>query len=308
MLVSGPGDGGYAARMRDGARRATQAASDALNAALGTEWAARADRWLRDAVDAKATAASRAMDSEFVASGVGGSWHRLFDGGHDLLGAWRAVRSVAPDEAWLATFGTWAGELWKDLATPRGLPLFTWDKAQFDALCGALHAGLGVGPDWVRDMACFTATEAGGAIAAVAALLVGLRARDPGRYFEMCGSLGVAALVAANPILLAVWLVVLLGTLWSNRRALGWRSATAVARGVATAGIVMGLTGAGGWPGLVLAVPIAYGANRGLRRAEAWLTRGRARRAARALRAEVTSLRLPSPDVLLGLPRPAPAR
>jgi hypothetical protein len=145
--------------MWDKARAAGHVGSDYANSVLSSAWAQSMDRWLRETVAAKATAASRGMDAEYIRTNMGSGWHRLFDGGHDLVGAWRAIRSATPEDGFLSQLGIYATELWKDLATPNGLPVFTWDKQTFDTVADALQEALGISPDWLRDMASLTATE-----------------------------------------------------------------------------------------------------------------------------------------------------
>lgn len=286
--------------------RVAQTGSDYLNTVLGTEWARTADRWLRDVVDAKATAASRAMDAEYLRTHIGGGWHRLFDGGHDLLGAFIATRSATPDDKLLQQLSTYATELWKDLATPNGLPVFTWKKESFDAFSGALQQNLNVSSGWVYDMATFTATELGGAVAAIAAILINLRASDPDRYAEMCGSLGVAAAIAANPLLVAVWLALALKMAHDRKRLVRWRSSFAVLRGVAVTGTVILSVVALGPLGLILAIPLAYLVRKLLLRLTFGWGRQMGRGALVALRNE-TAARLGAPTAPLAISAPRAA-
>ncbi len=189
-----------AAEVAPGRRSVGTGGTHPIRFVLGTDWSTKADQWLREVMSAKATAASKAMDAEYLRTHIGGGWHRLFDGGHDLWGAFKATKQAAMEVGFLHHLGVYAHDLWKDLATPNGLPVFTWENAVFDALTNTLHDNLHVSSAWVQDMACFTATELGGAVAAIAAMLFNLKATDPHRYFEMCGSLGVSAVVAANPV------------------------------------------------------------------------------------------------------------
>lgn len=292
--------------MRRNAGRLAQAGSDYANAVLGTEWARTADRWLRDLVDAKATAVSRAMDAEYLRTHIGGGWHRLFDGGHDLWGAFKATRSAIPDDTLLKQLGTYATELWKDLATPNGLPVFTWDKDTFDAVSAALQQHLHVSRGWVCDMATFTATELGGAVAAIAAILMNQRSSDPDRYLEMCGSLGVTAIVAANPILLAVWLALVLKTAHDGTRFVRWRSSFAVLRGAAVAGTLLLMIVALGPFGLILALPLAVLVRHLLQRLMVRWSRQIGREALFVLRSEAAA-RLSAPVAFPRLTGPAPS-
>ena len=69
------------------------------------------------------------MDAEYLRTHIGGGWHRLYDGGHSLVGSWRAVSEALPDLGALDQLGVWANEYWKDLITTRGMPIVILDHA-----------------------------------------------------------------------------------------------------------------------------------------------------------------------------------
>jgi hypothetical protein len=283
----------------------TQTGSDYINSVLGTNWATTIDRWLREVVDAKATVVSRAMDAEYLRTHIGGGFHRLFDGGHDLWGAFKATRSVTPDDALLTQLGKYVTELGKDLATPNGLPVITWNKEIFDATSKTLQQYLGVSPSWVYDMATFTATELGGAAAAILALAVNLRSSDPDRYAEMCGSLGIASLVSANPLLLAIWVTSILNLVHQRKFRIRWRDSFAILQGVAvSATILISIVGLGVL-GLVIAIPLAMLVRRGLKRLALGWRRQIARGALGIIRTEMTAQLVGPPNrLLLSGPQP----
>ncbi|HSV28267.1 MAG TPA: hypothetical protein VLL76_01875, partial [Candidatus Omnitrophota bacterium] len=133
-----------------------------FNAALGSAtFSIELDRWMRQAFSAKATIYDKFMDAEYIRTHVGGGYHRLFDGGHDCLGAWDQCREAAgaAGDSFTAEVLGYAGGLWKDLVTPMGLPVMTFDKADFDQVAGALQDTLGITRAWVADAASFTSTE-----------------------------------------------------------------------------------------------------------------------------------------------------
>ena len=51
-------------------------------------------RWLKQYTETPATIYDDAMDAEYLKTHIGGSDHRLFDGGHDPVGAWEAVQNA----------------------------------------------------------------------------------------------------------------------------------------------------------------------------------------------------------------------
>jgi hypothetical protein len=132
-----------AARMKDSAIKAGEqvvlggraawaktasTAADAYTSAVTWTDNSEFSHWLtRHFSDQHATIASKAMDAEYLRNHVGGSWHRLYDGGHTIAGSWKAVSDALPDVSALDRIGTWANEYWKDLITARGMPIVLLD-------------------------------------------------------------------------------------------------------------------------------------------------------------------------------------
>lgn len=116
--------------MAGGLGAAASVASDAYAATLDWKNNAEFSVWLTDHLSRQcATVASKAMDAEYLRTHIGGGWHRVFDGGHSLLGSWGAVKSSLPDLGALDRLGVWANEYWKDLITTRGMPIILLDHA-----------------------------------------------------------------------------------------------------------------------------------------------------------------------------------
>jgi len=145
-----------------------------------------------------------AMDAVYNSiSRAGGAWHRLYDGGHSFIGAWGAIKDHRPDDEFVKAFGGYLTGLWNDVITPNGLPIITFSKARLDAVADVL-ANAGIARDQVYDFVSFTATEAAGGVAGVVVLAFNLRKRDPERFYELAGALGVTGAAAANPVLVGV--------------------------------------------------------------------------------------------------------
>jgi len=204
------------------------------NAALATPLAQNLDALMKAKFEGAASVYSKAMDAEYLRTHIGGGWHRLYDGGHDPFGAWRAIRGALPNDSTAEEILAFFREYWHDLVTTRGMPVATFDKAWLDSVCARLADNLGVTSAWVKDMLTFTSTEVGGGIAALAALLINLKSRDPERYLQLCGSLGVSALAAANPITATVMISALLLAASHlpnpDQQATGWRKAIAISK------------------------------------------------------------------------------
>jgi hypothetical protein len=117
-------------RVKGYVNRTTARAGEAYNSTLDWKDNGELSGWLTDHLSHQvSTVGSRAMDYEYLRTHIGGSWHRLYDGGHSLAGSWKAVSEALPDLSALEQLGTWANEYWKDLITTRGMPIVILDHA-----------------------------------------------------------------------------------------------------------------------------------------------------------------------------------
>jgi hypothetical protein len=171
---------------------AASVAGEAYTAALDWKNNSEFSIWLADHLSNQcATLASKAMDAEYLRTHIGGGWHRLYDGGHSLLGSWKAVSSSLPDLDALDRLGVWANEYWKDLITTRGMPIIVLDHGDHVGeyfkhldcvnvaqLVGGDLCGVSIYCNWndpAKLVASATATECSGIVYAnVVAPLVGL--------------------------------------------------------------------------------------------------------------------------------------
>ena len=202
----------------------TSTAASVGNALLATDVAVRLDQWTRTVfASGPATRYDKALDQVYNALGEHGADHRLFDGSHDLVGAWKTIAKAFPDEGWLQRAEGYVSALWKDMATPKGIPVVTWDKQAFDAIVGFLNETLGISRTWVKDMATFTATEFIGAVLGALALLLSWNKAEIRRFSEIVGSLGLSALVGANPLMVMVTIVGLAKCFHEARHGAGFK-------------------------------------------------------------------------------------
>jgi DNA-binding transcriptional LysR family regulator len=105
-------------------------AGEAYSAALNWKNNSEFSNWLTDHFSNQvASIGSKAMDAEYLRTHIGRSWHRLYDGGHSLIGSWKAVSESLPDLSALDQLGIWANEYWKDLIITRGMPILILDHA-----------------------------------------------------------------------------------------------------------------------------------------------------------------------------------
>jgi hypothetical protein len=116
--------------VKGGLRTTASVAGEAYTVALSWKNNSEFSDWLTNHLSNQhATIASKEMDAEYLRTYIGGNWHRLYDGGHSLVGSWKAVSESFPDLGALDQLGIWANEYWKDLITTRGMPIVALDHA-----------------------------------------------------------------------------------------------------------------------------------------------------------------------------------
>lgn len=149
-----------------------------------------------------ATIYDRIVDSLYNASHIGGGFHRLVDGAHDLLHMAEKVRAASPADTVLQEIAGYVTAVWKDLATARGLPLISLSKSTFDRLV-SLAQGLGLSREYVYDVLTTNLAEVLAAVLTLLGLTSATAHDDPAKATEKIGKLAGIHMVAANPIGLA---------------------------------------------------------------------------------------------------------
>lgn len=165
------------------------------------------NKLVQEAVKGKATVFDKAMDAVFIDTGIGGSYHRLFDGGHTIYGAFRAAHGASPDDSLIQeTLGAIQGLL-RDVSTPRGLPLATWDKETFDAVAASLDSNFGIPKRWLYDLNTYDVGELVGGTVGMVSLIFGWNKAETESFGSLAAGMSMSAAVSANPLLLAVSVV-----------------------------------------------------------------------------------------------------
>lgn len=248
------------------------------NAALGTDAAIQVDRWMRDTfASGRASLYDQKMDAFYNSNNhVFGGDHRLFDGGHDLVGAWRAASEAASElgDGFTAQVGGYLTGLWKDVVTPKGLPVVTWDKATFNEVARVLSEEFGISNAWLKDMASYTATETVGAGVAVVSAAMNWREEDVETLSRLAGTFGVSTIAAANPFLAPVAIACIARSMQAAVAAgdpSKLKDATfELVKGGTGTGILLGASAAIGgpaWVGLVAGIAAGLLAQKGLHHA-----------------------------------------
>jgi hypothetical protein len=219
------------------------------------------------AVKGPATIYDKAMDANYLdpllRADLGGSYHRLFDGGHTISGAIKAARTADPDDTILQeTLGTMRALL-KDASTPRGIPLATWSKDTYDAVAGRLDS-LGIPKQWLYELNTYTVADVASATVGVVSVAYQWNRADTEDFARLTAGIAVSAACSTNPLLLIV-AVVSAGRAFDNARRGDDYSelADGVFKGgttaAATAAAIGVTTAAGGPAGVALLVGVTAG-------------------------------------------------
>ena len=178
----------------------------AAQALLASDLSSDLNNLVAAAVKGSATIYDKAMDANYLdpllRPGLGGSYHRLFDGGHTIAGAVRAARDASPDDTIIEEALGTVQALLRDAATPRGLPLATWDKSTFDAVAGSLESTFAIPKRWFYDLNTYDAADLLGASVGVVAVVLGWNRADTETFASLTAGMGLSAAVGANPLLL----------------------------------------------------------------------------------------------------------
>ena len=164
---------------------------------------------VQNMVGGSATIYDKAMDARYIATHIGGGQHRLFDGGHTIIGAFRAGHAASPDDSIIQeAMGTLQGLL-RDVSTPNGLPLANWDYETYHRVAEGLESNFHIPKSWFYDLNTYDAADLlGGAIGAVSLILNWNRA-DTETFAQLAGGMGLSSIMSANPLLLIVTVVAL---------------------------------------------------------------------------------------------------
>ncbi len=162
---------------------------------------------VQNLVSGSATIYDRAMDAQYIATGIGGAHHRLFDGGHTIIGAIRAGHSASPDDNIIQeALGTMQGLL-RDVSTPNGLPLANWDYDTYQRVADSLESNFHIPRSWFYDLNTYDVADLLGSSIGVVAVIFHWNRGDTEEFAKLVGGMGLSAVFSANPLLLVVTVV-----------------------------------------------------------------------------------------------------
>ena len=239
----------------------------ASQALLASGAAGYVNRLAAAAVKGPATIYDKAMDANFMdpllRPNLGGSYHRLFDGGHTIGGAFKAARAADSDDSLLQeTLGALRALL-KDASTPRGLPLGTWSKDTFDSVGGRLSS-FGIPKQRLYDVNTCTIADVASATVGMVSVAYNWNRADTESFARIAAGIAVSTACRANPLLLVVALVSAARSFDKARRGADYSElADGALKGgataAATAAAVGVTTAAGGPAGVALLVGATVG-------------------------------------------------
>jgi uncharacterized protein YifE (UPF0438 family) len=253
--------GGIRERLRSGAgwakEKITSSAALATAIVNDPELARSMEQWSAETFNTLSNAYTKAMDGSFVeglragADYVAPTVHRLF-GGHTPGEAWEAVRGALPNDGFAQELVGYLSAMGSDFASVTGLPLTTLESQESLTKFVEYFQSLGLSESWVVDVLHQNAIEfIGAAVPAVGAALC-FNSADQEQFGRIVGSLGIVALVSANP-LGALAAVVMLGL--ALRKTIGTEDAvglaSAVGTGAVTGGTVVAISSVIGGPVVV---------------------------------------------------------
>ena len=197
-------------------------AATAAQALLSSDLSESLNRLAASALAGPATIYDKALDANYLnpllRPDLGGNYHRLFDGGHTIAGAAKAVHAATPDDTIIEEALGTVGGLLKDAVTPRGLPIRTWDKASFDTTAAALGDRFGIPKSWLYDINTYDVADVCAAAVGTVAVIFGWNRADTETFAQITASAGVSAVAAANPLLMMVTVAALARAFHKARR------------------------------------------------------------------------------------------
>ena len=159
--------------------------------------------WLSSLAPKTTSIYDRAMDAQYLRDHVGGGMHRLFDGGHDPLGAWEKVAAADATDSIPAELARYVIAMSKDATTSAGLPFATWDPASYQAASSWVADTVpGASKSWFADLVSYDAGEMLGCGVAVVCTLLGMKKEDEKAVSSALGSSLSIGVITGNPLML----------------------------------------------------------------------------------------------------------
>ncbi|WP_423919577.1 hypothetical protein [Candidatus Poriferisodalis sp.] len=181
----------------------------AAQALVASDLSASVNDVVASAVTGTPTIYDKAMDAVYLDTFIGGGNHRLFDGGHTISGAFKAASQASADDTLTQeTLGAIQGLL-RDVSTPKGLPLATWDKPTYDAVAESLKSTFGIPKSWLSELVTYDAADVLGATVGAVSVIFGWNRADTETFAQIAVSMSLSAALSTNPLLMPIAVVAL---------------------------------------------------------------------------------------------------
>jgi hypothetical protein len=159
-------------------------------------------RWLKQYTETPATIYDDAMDAVYNATKEHGSIHRLFDGGHDPVGAWEAVKNASDTDTFTQEVIGYVSAMFKDMSTVEGMPFFKYDREWYDQTSEWLTTNIpGGSTEWLKDLMTYDTFEVFSSSLSVIAVMFHLKNDDIKALSRVLGAMSILSIISLNPIM-----------------------------------------------------------------------------------------------------------
>ena len=206
-------------------------------------------KWLEKITNSKTSVYDKALDSNYLKTHIAGGNHRLFDGGHDLLGAWESATKALDNDSFSQEVIGYVSAIWKDITTVKGIPFITWSKEIYDNFSDWLVNNIPyTNKEWCYDLCSYDVFEIFGATLSTVTALFLLDREDNEKLSEILGSMGIISIISANPL---TGISVILLTAYSYKTKKLALKPTKVIEGITISAISMTIFAVLGFPILI---------------------------------------------------------
>lgn len=159
-------------------------------------------RWLKQYTETPATIYDDAMDAVYNETGEHGSIHRLFDGGHDPMGAWEAVANASDTDTLTQEVIGYVSAMFKDMSTVEGMPFFKYDVEWYDQTAEWLTTNIpGASNEWLKDLMTYDTFEIFSSSLSIIAVVFHLKNDDIKSLSRILGTMSILSVISFNPIM-----------------------------------------------------------------------------------------------------------
>ena len=159
-------------------------------------------KWLKQFTETAETVYDKAMDANYLKDKIGSYNHRMFDGGHDPVGAWEAVKNASDTDTFSQEVIGYAQSMFKDMSTIQGMPFLKIDKNWYDQSSEWLTSTIPESSkDWLRDLLTYDSFEILASSLGVVGAMFCLKKGDMDKLSHILGSMGIISLLSLNPLM-----------------------------------------------------------------------------------------------------------